>query len=379
MRMRGQGARMPSIPAAFMNREEEKEEIRDMKKRIVTAPMMLIAVLLGFLFASPAPDALAQKVINIKVADGLPAGHVQVVEGLAPFMKEVEARTKGRVKFTHYTSGQLGKQNDMLEILKSGVADMAYIGPSYFSGKMPLSGVFELPQAYPSAAAACEAYWQMSVHGILAKEEWGRHNVYPVLSLSYAPYEIFNSKKPARVPADFKGMKLRTAGGTQDITVRAFGAVSIFKTPQELYEAAQRGVVDGALFPVEAIASYKLQEVFKYATRGANVTGFVMAYAVNGKTWRALPEDIKKIFLEVGLEQTRKFGKAADRKSTELYAQYEKAGMQVSVLNPQEQAAWAQATVSAEKQWVDGLENRRLPGKRVLEEFRKTMNALKKK
>ena len=104
-----------------------------------------------------------------------------------------------------------------------------------------------------------------------------------------------------------------------------------------------------------------------------------MAYAVNGKTWRALPEDIKKIFLEVGLEQTRKFGKAADRKSTELYAQYEKAGMQVSVLNPQEQAAWAQATVSAEKQWVDGLEKRRLPGKRVLEEFRKTMNALKKK
>ena len=369
----------PALTAAVCMSNDKGKGKRDMKKRIASTGLLVIAALLGIVLAGPAPEALAQKVIAIKVADGLPAGHIQVVEGLAPFMKEVEARSKGRVKFTHYTSGQLGKQNDMLELLKSGVADMAYIGPSYFAGKMPLSGVFELPQAYPSAAAACEAYWQMSVHGILAKEEWGRHNVYPVLSLSYAPYEIFNSKKPARVPADFKGMKLRTAGGTQDLTVRAFGAVSIFKTPQELYEAAQRGVVDGALFPVEAIASYKLQEVFKYATRGANVTGFVMAYAVNGKTWRALPEDIKKIFLEVGLEQTRKFGKAADRKSTELYAQYEKAGMQVSVLNPQEQDAWAQATVSAEKQWVDGLEKRRLPGKRVLEEFKKTMSALKKK
>jgi len=28
---------------------------------------------------------------------------------------------------------------------------------------------------------------------------------------------------------------------------------------------------------------------------------------------------------------------------------------------------------------VDGLEKRRLPGKRVLEEFKKTMNTLKKK
>ena len=323
-------------------------------KSSTIARVAFLAALAAALVAGPAPEAPAQGVIAIKVADGLPAGHVQVVEGLAPFMKEVEARTKGRVKFTHYTSGQLGKQNDMLDILKSGVADMAYIGPSYFAGKMPLSGVFEMPQAYPSAAAACEAYWQMSVHGILAKEEWGKHNVFPVLSLSYAPYEIFNSKKPARVPADFKGMKLRTAGGTQDLTVRSFGAVSIFKTPQELYEAAQRGVVDGALFPV----------VFKYATRGADVTGFVMAYAVNGKTWRALPEDVKKIFLDVGLEQTRKFGKAADRKSTELYAQYQKAGMQVAVLTPQEQAAWVQATAAVEKEWVDNLEKRRLPGRR---------------
>ena len=148
-----------------------------MKKRIASTGLLVIAALLGILLAGPAPEALAQKVIAIKVADGLPAGHIQVVEGLAPFMKEVEARSKGRVKFTHYTSGQLGKQNDMLELLKSGVADMAYIGPSYFSGKMPLSGVFELPQAYPSSAAASEAYWQMSVNGILAKEEWGKHNV----------------------------------------------------------------------------------------------------------------------------------------------------------------------------------------------------------
>jgi len=348
-------------------------------RRSTIAGMIFTAALLGLLLAGPVPEAPAQNVIKIKVADGLPAGHVQVVEGLAPFMKEVETRTKGRVKFTHFTSGQLGKQNDMLEILKSGVADMAYIGPSYFSGKMPLSGVFELPQAYPSSAVGSEAYWQLSVKGILAKEEWGKHNVYPVLAMAYAPYEIFNSKKLGRVPADFKGMKIRTAGGTQDLTARSFGAVSIFKTPQELYEAAQRGVVDGALFPVEAIASYKLQEVFKFATRGADVTGFVMAYAVNGKTWNSLPEDIRKIFLDVGLEQTRRFGKAADRLSNDYYAQYEKAGMKVATLTPAEREAWAAATAPVEKQWVDNLEKRGLPGKRVLEEYRQYMGTLKKK
>ncbi|OPY86542.1 MAG: Sialic acid-binding periplasmic protein SiaP precursor [Smithella sp. PtaU1.Bin162] len=349
-----------------------------MKKRIALSGLLIMTVLLGIMFVSLPAEVSAQEVITIKVADGLPSGHIQVVEGLAPFMKELEAVSKGRVKFVHYTSGQLGKQNDMLELLKSGVADMAYIGPSYFSGKMPLSGVFELPHAYPSSAIGSEAYWQMSVNGILAKEEWGKHNVYPVLAMAYAPYEIFNSKKNGRLPADFKGMKLRTAGGTQDLAVRAFGAVSIFRTPQELYESAQRGVVDGAVFPVEAIASYKLDEVFKYATQGANVTGFVMAYAVNGKTWNALPDDIKKIFLKVGLDQTRKFGKTADLKSKELYAQYEKAGMQVAVLTPQEKTAWVQATASVQNQWVENLEKRKLPGKRVFEDYKKYMDSLKK-
>lgn len=338
---------------------------------------LFIIVSLGVLFWVSVIEATAQGVITIKVADGLPSGHIQVVEGLAPFMKEVESMTQGKVKFVHYTSGQLGKQNDMLELLKSGVADMAYIGPSYFSGKMPLSGVFELPHAYPSSAVGSEAYWQMSVNGILAKEEWGKHNIYPVLAMAYAPYEIFNSKKSARIPADFKGMKLRTAGGTQDLAVRAFGAVSIFRTPQELYESAQRGVVDGAVFPVEAIASYKLDEVFKYATQGANVTGFVMAYAINGKTWNALPDDIKKIFMKVGLDQTRRFGKTADLKSKELYARYEKAGMQIAVLTPQERTAWAQATVSVQNQWIENLEKRNLPGKRVFDDYKKHMDSLR--
>jgi len=349
-----------------------------MKSRYLKTGIFLVVAVLCCMLIAPTPEARGVDVIKIKVADGLPAGHIQVVEGLAPFIREVEARTKGRVKFQHYTSGQLGKQNDMLEILKSGVADMAYIGPSYYAGKMPLSGVFELPQAYPSSAVGSEAYWQMSVKGILAKEEWGRHNVFPVLAMAYSPYEIFNNKKPGRVPVDFRGMKLRSAGGTQDLTVRAFGAVSIFKTPQELYESAQRMVVDGAVFPVEAIASYKLQEVFKYATRGADVTGFVMAYAVNGKTWNSLPEDIKKIFLDVGLKQTRHFGKAADGMASVLYDQYKKAGMIVAVLTPAEKATWAQATSSVEQQWVKNLEKRGLPAEKILEEYKKYMRSVKK-
>jgi hypothetical protein len=51
----------------------------------------------------------------------------------------------------------------------------------------------------------------------------------------------------------------------------------------------------------------------------------------------------------------------------------------VATLTPAEREAWAAATATVEKQWVDNLEKRGLPGKRVLEEYKKYMASLKKK
>jgi hypothetical protein len=55
-----------------------------MMKRHTIFGIAFFTGLLGAMLAGPVPEAPAQNVIKIKVADALPAGHVQVVEGLAP-------------------------------------------------------------------------------------------------------------------------------------------------------------------------------------------------------------------------------------------------------------------------------------------------------
>ncbi|MCX5841093.1 MAG: TRAP transporter substrate-binding protein DctP [Deltaproteobacteria bacterium] len=306
------------------------------------------------------------------MADGFPVGHIIPTENLTVFMKLVQERTKNRIHFDYFPAGQMGKQTDMLEILKSGAVDVAAIGTAYVAGKLPLSGALELPGMYPNAAIGSEAFWRLT-QGVLYAEEFSKHNVYPATAIAYAPYEVFNNKRPVRTVSDLKGLKLRTAGGTMDLVIKALGATPVSMVPQETYDAVSKGVLDGVAFPTEAIDSYKLQEVLKYMTKGAFINGWVCTYCFSKKAWNGLPEDIKKIVLECGLEASKAFGKAIDAKVDAYIKKYEAAGMKVAYLNEQEKKTFQDASNEVVKQWVQNQEKRNLPGKRILEESKKTV------
>jgi TRAP-type C4-dicarboxylate transport system substrate-binding protein len=72
----------------------------------------------------------------------------------------------------------------------------------------------------------------------------------------------------------------------------------------DVYDAAQRGLLDGVFVSMETWKGFRLGDVVKYATPTQRVTGLVYTFYVimNKEKWDALPEDIKKIFNEVADE-----------------------------------------------------------------------------
>jgi TRAP-type C4-dicarboxylate transport system substrate-binding protein len=50
-------------------------------------------------------------------------------------MELVTKATNGQLEFQHFPSEQLGKAKDMAQLTVAGVADLAYIVPSYSSDK----------------------------------------------------------------------------------------------------------------------------------------------------------------------------------------------------------------------------------------------------
>src|SRR5712664_81311 len=102
-------------------------------------------VLAAAVLAAGTAPAVSQEKITLRLAESLPAGHVIHELVAKPFMELVTKATNGQVIFQHFRSEQLGKAKYMAQLTVAGVADLAYIVPSYSSDKYPLTAVAELP------------------------------------------------------------------------------------------------------------------------------------------------------------------------------------------------------------------------------------------
>src|SRR3546814_10459183 len=105
-----------------------------MKTKAIHCSTLAISVGLAVGMSSVANAA---DTITLRVADSFPTGHYIPDALTKPFMEEVERKTNNAVKFEYYPGQQLGKAKDMLSLTRSGVADIAYVAPSFDSDKMP--------------------------------------------------------------------------------------------------------------------------------------------------------------------------------------------------------------------------------------------------
>src|SRR6266404_7821100 len=255
----------------------------------------------GFLIAS---TILAQAAdpVKLRVADSFPKGHYLVKLILEPWMEEVTKRTNGAVTFEHYPAQQLGKAADMLKLTQTGVADIGYVAPGYTSDKMPVSEVAMLPGAFEHSCQGTLAYWKLARNGVIAQQDYTANNIQLLLAVSLPQYRIFTVKQPVKDVGDVTGLKLRSTGGAQDLTLRAIGAVPVRMAAPDAYESLSRGTMDGLLFPLESVVAYGADKLVKHSTDGIGFGSFIVSYSVSDAAWKKLPPDVQKAMIAVADE-----------------------------------------------------------------------------
>jgi TRAP-type transport system periplasmic protein len=141
---------------------------------------------------------------------------------------------------------------------------------------------------------------------------------------------ITNSKRPIRMPADLKGIKLRVPEGKWRVKMfQAYGANPSPMKFSELFTALQTGVMDGQENPFTQIYSAKLQEVQKYLSLSGHV--YTPAYLTVGlRRWNELPADVRKVLEDTAKEVQAYVYETAAREDTALLAKLKQAGMQVN-------------------------------------------------
>ncbi len=255
------------------------------------------------------------------------------------FCEQIKARTNGRVVITHYPGGTLTTAPKMFEGVVTDISDLGWAPINYNQGRFPVTDATDLPLGRPNGWVASQVSDDF-FHKFPAKE-WDK--VHVLFLSATGPNLIYTIHKPVRTLADMKGLKLRGIG-KQGETLKALGAAPIPVEMADLYEGMRRGVIEGAMMPLETLKGWKTGELAKYVTASWMVGNTNTFYAVMNKDrWDSLPADIKKIFDEVSMEFKQKHAVAWNNIDAEGLQFFKQQGGQVIQLSDAEAKNWQKA------------------------------------
>ena len=259
---------------------------------------------------------------------------------MGKFCDELSKKLTGKVELTQYAGGTLLSAPKIAAGVSAGIADIGLSNLSYTRGRFPVMEIMELPLGYPSA-------W---IAGHVANDFYNKFkpkdfDAYHVLMLSTSPINVIQTlNKPAKTLEDIKGLKLRGTGRLGDI-VKALGATPIPIETPDLYDSLKRGVIEGALLPLETLKGFKTGEVQKYVTASWKVGSAYCFYVLmNKQKWDSLPDDVKKVINEFSKEFTERWAVEWNNIDIEGREYFTKQGGQIVPISDAESARWVKAT-----------------------------------
>jgi len=185
----------------------------------------------------------------------------------AVFKSLVEAGTNGSIEVQVFSSGQLGKDKEVLQQVKSGAVQSTIATSGGMASIYPLIGVLDIPFAFPNISATYTVL--DGPFGQKMAADINKKTGLKVLGFgdSGGFFAFSNSKHPVKTPADMKGLKIRTMGlETHKAIVSSLGGQPVSLPWAEVYTSLQTGVADGQMNPIPIIKFAKFDEVQKYLT-----------------------------------------------------------------------------------------------------------------
>jgi TRAP-type C4-dicarboxylate transport system substrate-binding protein len=332
---------------------------------------MLRATLFLLLGIAGIAHAAAQEAVTLKVADYLPAGHFVATQGLQVFLSKATELSGGKLKFQYFPAQQLGRAEDLLSLTQSGVADIAFIAPSFVPDRLPLSVVDELPGMYETSCAGTHAFQTLTLPGgLLDTLEFKPNGVRVLFSVALSPYTVQTSHRKVATLDDMAGLKIYTAGGAKEATLRALGAVPVRMAAPEAYQAVQRGTVDGVLLSFLSLRPYDLNSLVKYAFVGVDLGSAGPIYAISERIWSKLTPDLQAALTEAGRTASAHLCAYSDQNEAAELTKLETEGMLVTRLSDSEKARFGPPLLSVQDAWAQSLEQRGKPAKSVLSAFK---------
>lgn len=332
---------------------------------IFIVTLMFVPILSGCVGSGSASEK-ETVTFNFGSMDGPP--HVQNAVTFPAFIEEVERLTDGRVDFRMYMGGTLGGPNETLDNIVTGLMDVGRGIHGYNAGKFPAQSVLNLPFLAEGTGEELSIIAQKLYDKFpeIQDEYW---DVKPLWIHASDPYAIVTKNKAVRSFEDVKGMRLRTPSQEGSEMLEAWGATPVSMGAPAIYDAIQKGVIDGGVLPIAAIKDFNLTDVVDYVTIGYFNTNLFYV-SMNENSWEEFTPQEQEMLEEVvlGIPMAQKSGQAFDDQKEKAEKEARAAGVEFIELPEEELNKFKEASKGVSENWIAKMEAEGIDGQQIYDE-----------
>ncbi|MDD7972683.1 TRAP transporter substrate-binding protein [Roseinatronobacter alkalisoli] len=234
-------------------------------------------------------------------------------------LDQIEEESGGRITVETFLGGTAFANPVMqYQQIAQGVIDMSEGVLSYTPGRFSLTEIAALPLIADDNVVASIALTRLAPEW-LAAEFADIHLMGLVLT---TPFQI-HMARPAETFTSLEGRRMRVSGSAMTAMTEAFGGTAAGMPLPEVYEALQRGVLDGAIANWSAVGSFNLAEVTQQhfiADVGFGQTFFGMSRGF----YESLPDDLRTLI------DTRFTGERIAEHGAECFREIDQRGLEAA-------------------------------------------------
>jgi TRAP-type transport system periplasmic protein len=285
---------------------------------------------------------------------------------LAPWARQIEAQSGGRIRIDLFPSMQLGgAPADLFDQARDGVVDIAWAQPCNTPGRFPKIEAFELP-FLPSRRALVSSK---------AVEDYARANladefreVHPIC-FSCSDRGVLHANRPVRTIEEMRDLRLHVQTRFTVQAVHWLGAVAVPMPSAQLPLAIAQHVIDGGIDPWDMVPTFKLNDLLKthteFSDSSLSTTTFVLA--MNKAAYDKLPRDLKTVIdNNSGQPAASSAGAMWDVQAAAVVDMVGSRGDPITTLLPEAVARWRKATEPVIEAWLKDMKEHKVDGGKLL-------------
>jgi TRAP-type C4-dicarboxylate transport system substrate-binding protein len=285
-------------------------------------------------------------------------GDVQAIYAQT-FADVIKAESDGDIKVRIYYYGQLGTENDIVELAANGTIQFVSVGTGHLGSYVPEVQAISLPYVIGTDEKVTRELLTGSktIYKELA-EKFEDVNL-KLLTMFSEGEMVWGANKAIRTPEDFEGQKIRTFTSTIPVeTYKVFGATPTPLSWGEVYGSLQLKTVDGMVNPIYFIYNAKWHEVQTHLMFPGQQP-YVGTVSTNSKWFSNLSAEKQAMVKKASVEAE----KAAFEYQTRINKEYmddimeEQPDMTVVVLTEEERSRFEELSKELHETYYNVVEN----------------------